>query len=76
MMQRHERRGYRGRAEQNIFSVSNAPVCTALYLKERSVGTVARNRAGALDFRDFSGLLTAKENRIGSRQTLLNHQLF
>jgi hypothetical protein len=32
---------------------------------------VARNGAGPLDFRDFSGLLTAKENRTGSRQTLL-----
>ena len=27
--------------------------------------------AGALGFRDFSGLLAAKENRTGSRQTLL-----
>jgi hypothetical protein len=27
--------------------------------------------AGALGFRDFSGLLAAKENRNGSRQTLL-----
>jgi hypothetical protein len=27
--------------------------------------------AGALSYRDFSGLLAAKENRTGSRQTLL-----
>jgi hypothetical protein len=27
--------------------------------------------AGALGFRDFPGLLTVKENRTGSRQTLL-----
>jgi hypothetical protein len=27
--------------------------------------------AGALGFRDFPGLLAAKENRTGSRQTLL-----
>ena len=27
--------------------------------------------AGALGFRDFRGLLAAKENRTGSRQTLL-----
>jgi hypothetical protein len=37
---------------------------------------VARNEAGALDFRDFSGLLTAKENRTGSRQTLLTIAVF
>jgi uncharacterized protein (TIGR02284 family) len=29
--------------------------------------------AGALDFRDFSGSLAAKENRTGSHQTLLFH---
>ena len=29
--------------------------------------------AGALGFRDFSGLLAAKENRTGSRQTLLRY---
>jgi hypothetical protein len=31
----------------------------------------SHNGAGALGFRDFSGLLAAKENRTGSRQTLL-----
>jgi hypothetical protein len=29
------------------------------------------HEAGELGFRDFPGLLTAKENRTGSRQTLL-----
>src|ERR1700723_3314391 len=31
----------------------------------------SKHGAGALGFRDFPGLLTAKENRTGSRQTLL-----
>jgi hypothetical protein len=35
-----------------------------------SGGFAVRVGAGALGFRDFSGLLAAKENRTGSRQTL------
>ena len=34
------------------------------------------NGAGALGFRDFPGLLAAKENRTGSRQTLLSFLTF
>jgi hypothetical protein len=34
------------------------------------------HEAGELGFRDFPGLLTAKENRTGSRQTLLLKWLF
>ena len=55
---------------------SRQPSSTAMLQKSVNVRlpTAARrftNGAGALGFRDFPGLLTAKENRTGSRQTLL-----
>jgi hypothetical protein len=39
-------------------------------IRPKAVGR-SHSGAGALGFRDFSGSLAAKENRTGSRQTLL-----
>ena len=56
----------------------NCPLGAGLYSYERisRLGVLSMRStcgAGALDFRDFSGLLGEKENRIGIAQTLPFH---